>query len=111
MATSQGALVADNSTVSIDTADAEGGVVGIQYGSKGDDGVTAAQGTVIAEASTNGVEWYAKKIIKNDDTSVDNLIAAGIGHVRVQGQAKVRLRMTTGGGVHGAQVWLNTQAT
>lgn len=111
MAQTTGVLKAVNDVVTVDTSDDAGGVVGIQYGAFGGDGTTAATGTIVAESSNNGVEWYAKKITKNDDTAVDNLTAPGLGSVKPGGFSKVRIRLSAGASAQGVTVSLNTQAT
>jgi hypothetical protein len=106
------ALTTLNQALELSTVDCEGGFIGVQYGAFGADGVTAASGTIVAEVSINGVEWYAKNFIPpGGGAGTATLAAPGIAYVKPEGASRVRFRMSVVGGGQGVQVFANTQAT
>jgi hypothetical protein len=105
------ALKALNDAIELPLEREESGYASIQYGAFGEDGVTAATGTVVVEVSNNGVEWYPLKLTKNDNTVVDNLLAAGIAQAFYAGYNAVRARMSVIGGAQGVMVSLGMRST
>jgi hypothetical protein len=60
-------------------------------------------GTLVVEACAQGMDqtvagnWYALKLKKNDDTTVDNLAAAGVGSGECWAFGAIRARMSVAG--------------
>lgn len=102
-------LKALNDTVSVKLGQELSGAVGVEYDTVGDDGVTASTGTVVVEARIGSQNWYPLKIHKNDETTADNLAAAGIGWVEASGWDEVRARLSVAGGAQGVNVHLNSR--
>ena len=109
MANMKKALIALNDALEFKLPELLNGAFGIQYDAFGDDGVTAAVGTYVAEASINRVEWYPLKITTNQKVDVDNLAAPGLGFCEAPGYTygRVRCSVAGGGAGHGAMISVN----
>lgn len=99
------ALKALNDVMLVAISKTDDGPISVEYGPKGEDGVTAASGTIVVEASNSGLAWYALKITTNVKVDVDNLAAVGIGYVENTSWEMVRVRMSVAGGAQGVKVF------
>lgn len=97
-------------TEEIDFGPGETGAVSVEYGTVGEDGVTASAGTVVLEGTLLGVAWYPLKITKNDKTDVDNLATPGIGWTETVAWTRIRARCSAGNTANGVRVALNYRA-
>src|SRR5678815_2898108 len=98
-----------NDTVEVPIPGEEGAFVSVQYGTKGDDGVTASTGTIVLEGSNNDVDWVVIAITPaGGGAAVLLLAAAGLGWAQAP-YASVRARMSVVGAAHGVNVGLTSK--
>jgi hypothetical protein len=137
MARIRGYLVNLNDAITTRLPEGFNGAVAIQYGSVGNDNVTASSGTLVLEASVNfndlntnlvppasnegigpqsviptnidWISWDVKNVTAAPPTDTLTMTAAGIYIAEIIGVVAIRVRMSVAGGAHGADVCLNWQ--
>jgi hypothetical protein len=111
----------------IQLAEGFNGAVCVQYGSVGNDNLTASSGTIVLQASVNyrvpntnlvypatqlQVDWVTldmKNPATAPPTDILLLSAVGLGVCEVLGYTAIQVVMSVAGGAHGVDVTLNWQ--